>query len=324
MKTLLLSSLFVAITGLLFSQTGQILIVNISTDPNKQNIDFEIKETSTDSVVALITSVDYLHASGMVTIPANVLLEYTVYRTGTSIVEANYNNQVFDPGQFLIVTLYGTGGLGSATGRTSASSASLVRFNFRHAIANLQSVDLLIRQNGDALANDLSYPSQTFGGTDEFTAASYTFDLTPSSDNQNGLAAFLFNASSLGVAGDFVYFFIAGSASDIRMYMVEMNGTVTELTKTNPIISTGVDDLATNSFVVNPVVAKEIIRVQFNRRSEKTELRIVDNTGKTVISRSIEPDDSDLTIDIQDLSSGIYLAILKGDSEHRRKFIIAR
>jgi hypothetical protein len=213
--------------------TAEIVFLYNLNDPNTPAVDIEIiNKSNNNTVVVKKLNVAYLHAVDIKDIPSSSILKINVYTAGTSSIFSTYDNQILNDNQFSTMVLYGTFSsrhLNTSTAYYSASSNSLVKYKFLHSAPNLGEIDLRIKESSEILSDNFKYADETFGFDNEFTAASNTLEITSFSNNSNILDAYEFNG--LDYAGKYVYLFAVGNSTDVDMYAMLMNGTVTKLKK---------------------------------------------------------------------------------------------
>jgi len=159
---------------------------------------------------------------------------------------------------------------------------------------------------------------------DEFNASDDTLDVTPFDDTANGLFAYLLPGSILG--GEYILLFTSGSGSANDMYMVQMNGTVTQLASTAPIVGPpviGIDDKMLETKIINlyPIPVKDLLNVSLSENNyEKGEIILTNLSGQIVFRSNLIDQ-----LDISKLYNGIYLyKVIVNGNTYNGKVVVAK
>lgn len=307
-KSLLILSLVFAFSQVI-SQTAEIYFINNSTATTAANLDVEVVNKSTTAVYATYSSIATNKSTGIVSVPAGVIVTINFKVAGSSTIFYTLDNQVFDTNDFDIMMLYGSSTskrFSTFTGHKSSSSSSKIKFDFAHATSTLQEIDLTVRETNVVLADNFTYGDKTFTFDDEFTAATSTLDMTPFNSSV-GLYAYTLPGSTLG--GEYIVLYTSGT----DMYMAQMNGTVTKLTKTTATTgSNAVGSVENDAISLYPNPSSSAINFS-GVEGLQLSATIYDLNGRAVISST----DVVQGVDVSALENGIYVVRLvdgKGNS----------
>lgn len=309
------------------AQTAEVLFVNNSSGSGAINLDIEIRVMPQDTVYTLYSGVNFLNASTIFSVPASTILKFNYLESGSSTVYYSISNVVYNPGEFRIHFLYGTATskrYSSFTAYQQSSNSSVIKYDFRHSTPTLQEIDLILRGTGEVLADNFTYMGMTTGFNDEFNASDDTLDVTPFDDNANGLFAYLLPGSILG--GEYILLFTSGSGSANDMYMVQMNGTVTKLASTAPVVGPpviGIDDKMMETRIINlyPIPVKDLLNISLSENNDEKGEIILTNLAGQIVFRSNLIDQ----LDISKLNNGIYLyKVIVNGNTYNGKVVVAK
>ena len=168
------------------------------------------------------------------------------YNGGTQSSFMSTNNRVLNANSYTINQLYSTGGgkgMSSVGMIPNASNASKIRFFLTQSVAGLQTVDFVHRELDLALGNDMIFGDNTFSGISQFDVVagdSIVIDVTNHHNRNIGICAFKLDQTYF--AGKSIYLFTSGTTSNLQMFAVEVDGTITELTKTEAVMNTSISE----------------------------------------------------------------------------------
>lgn len=306
------------------AQIAKVLFINNNSGANAASLDFEVRVMPQDTVYSTYPGVNFTKATPQISVPANTILKFVFLKAGTSTSFYSVTNVVFNPNDFRILFLYGTGSsisYSAFTGYNQSSSGSVVKLGFRHSTPSLQKIDLVIRELNQKIADDFSFSNSTFGTTLEYNAATYTLDMTPFDNNNIGLFSYILPSSSLG--GDYIYLFTSGTGSANDMYMAEMNGTVTKLATTSTITNNETLGSANNvgNISVFPNPARDIVNIKTKSLIDSPEFISIKNyCGQTILQLPFTN-----SIDVSAIPSGVFFAeIIEKEGISRCKFLISK
>ena len=305
MKKNLLLFICLCFSASFSANAAEILFINNNSAAT--SLDLEVVDKSSGNVVASATNINYLKATTKLTVPANAILTLNFYNAGTTTKFYNNDNVVYNDNEFRILMLYGSSSsirYTSFTGSSGASSGSMLKYDFRHTTSDLEEIDLLVRNNSHVMANNFQYTDGTFTFDNQISAVDYVLDMTPSGNNNTGLFAWELDGASLG--GEYIVLFTAGTAQNLGMYMVQMDGTVTLLTPVTSVV--GIDDLAVNAELnidIYPNPATDVLTVRSSLTDENTSIQIYSYAGKLVLSDFISTENQ--LFDLSSLAKGTYI-----------------
>lgn len=301
-KLLLFSCLLSILTITGSAQTAEFIFLNNNIGTDAASLDVEVRTMPGDVFYSKYTGVNYHAASTIITVPANTILNINYLKSGTSTVYYSRTNVIFDANEFDIDYLSGGSGAISFTEFTAhktSSSASKVKFCFRHSTSGLGEIDLAIRQTGLVLADDYVYGDQTFGGVTEFPAQDITLDIKDFISGTN-MFSYLLPGASLG--NQFIFLFSSGSASVVDMYMLKMDGSVTKLATTSVDVK---EAFADNAYKIYPNPLKTSAKVSFEKPVSGV-LTIHNLVGSTIKSIVVN-EANEIEIDRDNMASGVYI-----------------
>jgi hypothetical protein len=288
--------------------TASLIVLNNNIDAS--SLDLEVRVKGVDTVYTRINGINYLTATTMFTVPSSVLLKLTFFNAGTATPFYILDNQVFNDNAVELATLYGTSSsinFNMGTAYLGSSGSSQIKFDFLHSTSSLPEIDLITR-TGTTLANDFVYGNVTFTFGNEINAVNVILDVTPYNSNANGLFAYNLNGSNLG--GQYIFLFTAGTGSNLTMYMLQMNGTVTQLSPASVLVATGIinNNIAALHVFPNPV--SEILFVE-NLFAGAYNLELTDMQGKRITSVNSDSDGQNISLDVSGLPEGLFVCVIK-------------
>lgn len=315
-NTLRFLILLLCIGGIAHAQNASLVFINNFPGSIGSPLDLEIKDKNADTVIVFVSGIGYQSATPALSLPSSIILSYAWLEGGTQNSVFSVSNQVLNPNQYRFAYLYGTTTLRrfSLVGISpQASSGSQIRFYISQHVNGLPTVDFVLRESDLTLGNDMKYGDITFGGLSQFQTTgtdSATIDITDPFNQNLGICAFRFDQNHF--AGKSVLYFTSGTASNLQMFAAELDGTVTELTKTAPIMNTSISSVLANNTQVYPNPFQHQLQVDLASLSTSVEISIVDLSGRQFKQLQFAFIDQ-ATLDLADLPSGLY--IMKVETE---------
>ena len=298
--------------SMLSAQSAQLLFLNDQPTPNAENHSIEIAN-SDGVVLATIENIGYQTASEITTVPADEILDIT-YKTSGGTTFASSGNVVLDPDKLYIQVLGGGPSGGSIVNRRSAVSTSpsdgSFRFDFRNGAHDIGEIDVIVRESGEKIVDNL----ETFDFTNGFPQTyiypsnQVTLDITPAENNDSGICAFIMNASDFSGAN--VSIFTSGSSADLKCFVLQHDGTLTELDKTDPIMSSSTTDFYANAIKTSafPNPTHGAVKINFpSSLTEQTALIITDGLGRRIEATALAKGISQCELDFSDFPAGQYI-----------------
>lgn len=328
MKTnaLLFTVLLFFCTTISLAQTATVVFIHNQPSTSAAMLDLQIWDQGQDTLIAADSALEYPAATSALVLPSSLLLRYQWYETGTSTLFSSRDNQVLDANTFSFAMLYGTNTqkrFSRFTNGTTASSTSQIRFDITQAVSGLPMVDFILRGSGITLADNMDYGDLTFsGGPSQFDIVggdTAILDIVMGEQPSQGICAFKFDQTSF--AGKTVYFITSGSTSDLKMYAVEVDGTMTELVKTSPISSMALAPELASSFKLYPNPTKDFLKVEFTEVVSEASIEIFDLKGTRQLTDQMQYSSS-LSLDLSTFPQGIYLVKVETEIGYFSKMIM--
>lgn len=315
-NTLRFLILLLCIGGSARAQDANLVFVNNFPGSIGSPLDLEIKDKNADTVLVFVSGIEYQSASPSLSLPSSTILSYAWLEGGTQTSVFSVTNQILNANQTRFAYLYGTTTLrrfSIVDISPQASNASQIRFYISQQVSGISTVDFVLRESDLTLGNDMEYGEITFGGISQFQITgtdSATIDITDPFNQNLGICAFRFDQNYF--AGKSILYFTSGTASNLQMFAAELDGTVTELTKTAAVMNTAISTVLANSTKVYPNPFVQQLQVELASMSASVDISIVDISGRQLKEKHYAFIDQ-ATLDLADLPSGLY--ILKVETE---------
>jgi hypothetical protein len=280
----------------------------LNNNVDASSLDLEVRVKGVDTVYIRVNAISYLTATTKLTIPSSVLLKLTFFTTGTSTAFYTYDNAVFNDNSNTLALLIGTStskNYNQSTSFNGSSSGGKIKYGFINSTPGLQEIDLKAR-NVVTMEDNFVYTDRSFAGTNEIDATIIILDVTPYNES-SGLFAYNLNASTLG--GQYIFLFTAGTSSSLTMYMLQTDGSVTQLTSATPLV-TGIQKSQFQPLSVYPNPTKELLNIQ-NDFSGECLIELRSLTGIKVLSVNTIADSQGISLNVADLSEGLYVCVIK-------------
>ncbi|MEL6593100.1 MAG: T9SS type A sorting domain-containing protein [Bacteroidota bacterium] len=294
----------------LLAQDANLVFVNNFPGSIGSPLDLEIKDQNADTVITFVSGISYQSATPGISLPSSMILRYTWLEGGTQTSVFSVNNQVLNPNQNRFAYLYGTQTLRrfSLVGISAqASSSTQIRFYIAQLVSGMPTVDFVLRESDLTLGDNMDYGNITFGGLSQFQVPggdSATFDITDPFNQNLGICAFRFDENYF--AGKSVLYFTSGTANNLQMFAAELDGTVTELTKTAPVMNTSISQELANNTRVYPNPFQDQLQIDLGEMSPSVKISVADLSGRQF--KQVEYSFVDqATLDLGELPKGMYI-----------------
>ncbi|MCB0847594.1 MAG: T9SS type A sorting domain-containing protein, partial [Bacteroidetes bacterium] len=293
MKNLLSSIclLLVLLLNQAWGQSATAVFINDHQTSKNIPLDLEIKDFINDTIVAFVEDLGYRSVTPALTLPSTTIMKYTWYNANTQVVFFNLDNQNVNTNLNYFAYFYGTS-LSKEYERTAinaaASSGSKIRYVFFHNVPGLQTVDFVVREADQTIANDMNFEGNTFNMANEFdvTAAdSGIIDMTDRHNQNIGIRAFKFKQSDF--AGKSIFLFTSGTDTDMQMFAVTLDGTITELTPTEPILIQNISQELDKQVSIYPNPFGQKITIEAANALAKAKIEVYNPQGQLLKVQTI-------------------------------------